>query len=247
MKEKIYTIPINEAFEEDCECALCFLEKKLEKEAVEYTLGAAMMEPDFRILSNEKGFCNKHYGMLFSKQNKLSLSLILDTHLEELIINLKQFKKDISKANDSKFSFLNKKDNSPCKILSDELSKKECTCVICDKINNTTKRYIDTLFHIWKSDNSFREKVLSHKGFCMRHFNILIKESATYLSKSDSNEFIRLIYNKQIEELSRIQEDIHKFTLKFDYRNKDMLLGDAQTAPIRTIEKISGYILENNS
>ena len=84
MREKIYTIPLNEAYETDCECPLCLLEKKIESEAVEYTLGAAMMEPDFRIESNEKGFCNKHYSMLFSKPNKLSLALVLETHLLEL-------------------------------------------------------------------------------------------------------------------------------------------------------------------
>ena len=41
MKEKIYTIPINEAVESDSECPFCLIEKKLEKESIEYTLGAA--------------------------------------------------------------------------------------------------------------------------------------------------------------------------------------------------------------
>ena len=31
MKEKIYTIPVTEAFGEDCECPLCLLESKLER------------------------------------------------------------------------------------------------------------------------------------------------------------------------------------------------------------------------
>ena len=69
MKEKIYTIPVNEAFSEDCECPLCHLEKKLESDAVDYTLGAAMMEPDYRILSNELGFCRRHCSMLIRKHN----------------------------------------------------------------------------------------------------------------------------------------------------------------------------------
>ena len=29
MKEKIYEIPVNEAFEQDCECPICILEKNL--------------------------------------------------------------------------------------------------------------------------------------------------------------------------------------------------------------------------
>ena len=55
MKETIYTIPLNESFDTDCECPLCVLKDRLETESVEYALGAAMMEPDFRIESNKKG------------------------------------------------------------------------------------------------------------------------------------------------------------------------------------------------
>ena len=49
MKEQIYTIPVNEVYDTDCECPLCELEKKLEKETLDYALGAAMMEPEFRM------------------------------------------------------------------------------------------------------------------------------------------------------------------------------------------------------
>ena len=84
MKEQIYTIPVNEVYDTDCECPLCELEKKLEKETLDYALGAAMMEPEFRMESNEKGFCNHHCSMLFGMSNKLALSLVLDTHLEEI-------------------------------------------------------------------------------------------------------------------------------------------------------------------
>ena len=69
MKEQIYTIPVNEVYDTDCECPLCELEKKLEKETLDYALGAAMMEPEFRMESNEKGFCNHHYSMLFGMSN----------------------------------------------------------------------------------------------------------------------------------------------------------------------------------
>ena len=93
MKEQIYTIPVNEVYDTDCECPLCELEKKLEKETLDYALGAAMMEPEFRIESNEKGFCNYHCSMLFGMSNKLALSLVLDTHLEEIRKKLDTLKK----------------------------------------------------------------------------------------------------------------------------------------------------------
>ena len=35
MKEKIYTIPITESYEQDSECPFCFIEKNLENDAVD--------------------------------------------------------------------------------------------------------------------------------------------------------------------------------------------------------------------
>ena len=34
MKEQLYTIPVNEVFESDCECPLCKMKEQLEKNAL---------------------------------------------------------------------------------------------------------------------------------------------------------------------------------------------------------------------
>lgn len=235
MKEKIYTIPLNEAFETSCECPLCKLEQQLEQEAVDYTLGAAMMEPDFRIESNEKGFCNHHYSLLFSQKNKLSLALILETHLQEIIEKL-----DSLKTNPEKSAFLKKPTNN-------KLFNSCSSCIVCDKINNTMERYIDVFFYMWSKDENFKNKVLKSKGFCLKHFETLFKNAYKYLNKNEAQNFLNILKDKEKDELMRIHEDIHKFTLKFDYRNKDMDWGTAIDAPIRTVEKLSGYINQENN
>ena len=57
MKEKLYTIPVNDAFKEDCECPLCNIYKKLEQEALEYTLRpSTYMTDDRRLESDKVGF-----------------------------------------------------------------------------------------------------------------------------------------------------------------------------------------------
>lgn len=38
MKEKIYTIPINEAFEQECGCPLCLIEKSLKQRRLNMNL-----------------------------------------------------------------------------------------------------------------------------------------------------------------------------------------------------------------
>ena len=61
LKETIYTIPVTDAFNMPCECPICILEKKLEDNTIESTLGASMMEPNARMESNKKGYCKKHF------------------------------------------------------------------------------------------------------------------------------------------------------------------------------------------
>lgn len=246
MKEQIYTIPVNEAYDIDCECPLCELEKKLEFEAVEYTLGAAMMEPDFRIISNEQGYCSHHYSMLFDMPNKLPLALILETHLEELRKKLGDFKKKADTIGKSKGGMFKKGgENKFSSDISDILNSVSEGCVICDKINCTMEHYADVLLYMWAKDNEFKEKFDKSKGVCLKHMKLLCDMSQKSLSKSQSAQFLSALFSKQLSELERIQAEIHRFTLKFDYRNKDMDWGNAQDAPIRTIEKISGFIKNN--
>ena len=71
--EKIYTIRITEAMNQKCGCPLCTVEDKLDADELKRILGAAMMEPDVRIKTNEQGFCENHLERLLGMSNKLSL------------------------------------------------------------------------------------------------------------------------------------------------------------------------------
>lgn len=243
MKEKIYTIPVNEAYEKDCECPLCELEKQLENEAVQYALGAAMMEPDYRMESNETGYCRRHFSQMFASPNKLPLALVLETHLEELRKKLSKFDKD-ARSLEKQGGGLFKKSGVSKTIeeLEGILTKTEKECMVCNKINHTMERYIDVLLYMWSKDEAFKAKFDNSKGVCLHHFNMLAKNCTKSLKDSEARAFMAALIKKENKELERLQEEIHKFTLKFDYRNRDMELGTAEDAPVRTIEKISGYI-----
>ena len=84
MRERIYTIPVNMAFEKKCGCPFCTLENELEHNEVDSIMGASMMEPDIRIQTNKLGFCNRHFNMMFGMKNRLGLGLILESHLDKL-------------------------------------------------------------------------------------------------------------------------------------------------------------------
>lgn len=239
MEEKIYTIPINEAFESDCSCPMCLIEKRLEDEAVEYALGAAMMEPDYRIESNEKGYCRRHFSQMRKSPNKLSLALVLETHLDEVIRKLGENEKAVSSLN--KHGLFKKNVLADVtKSISDILDDTEHRCVVCDKVNSTMNRYCSVLLYMWKKDEAFRKK-FSERGICLRHSRMLFDFAEKELSGTYAKEFVKILFEKQQQELIKRRELVHKFTLKFDYRCRDMELGEARTAVTDAIEKLCGY------
>lgn len=243
MKEKIYTIPVNDAYDTDCECPLCLLESRLEEQEVEYCLGAAMMEPDFRVDSNKTGYCRRHFSMMLDKPKKLPLALVLDTHLDDVRQTIDKLCDKAEKLSSAKRGLFNKNgtDKTAAELTS-FLTTLGDSCVICKKTAHTMDRYADVLLYMWAEDDAFREKFDRSKGVCLKHFKLLVDTLPKSLKGEKADSFLAALLKKEKQELKRIQEDIHKFTLKFDYRNQAMDWGTAKDAPLRTIEKLDGYI-----
>lgn len=228
MKEKIYEIPVNDAFNQDCECPICILERNLEKNTIEFVLGPAMMEPDYRILTNQKGFCHRHLRLLFQAQNKLPLSLILDTHIDEL-------NKLLSKTN-----LMGKAPQT--EPIKKKLEQVQQSCAACDKIEFIMEKYMDVIFYMWKKQPDFSKKIENSKGFCIPHFNRLLQQAPQFLSKKETSSFCLQLIALQKREMARIKEEIHWFTQKFDYKNEQQPWGNSKDAPIRTVEKLCGFL-----
>ena len=117
---------------------------------------------------------------------------------------------------------------------------RNAVCCLDDKIKETLTRYTEVFFYMWEKDSDLKEKILSSKGFCLPHYEFLCREAQVHLKNPD--DFLTPVYELQKKELLRIKEEIHHFTLKFDYRNKDLPWGNSQDAPKRTSEKLSSYI-----
>ena len=84
MRDTIYTIPLTDVFEPRDGCPLCRLYDILEQRCVEYIMGAAMMEPDVRVETNRLGFCRRHFDMMLARKNRLSIALMLESHLDHI-------------------------------------------------------------------------------------------------------------------------------------------------------------------
>ena len=73
MKEKLYTIPLNDAMNADDECPFCYIERNVEQDILDYVLGscASYMESDTRDATDKAGFCRMHYKKMFDYGNTL--------------------------------------------------------------------------------------------------------------------------------------------------------------------------------
>ncbi len=255
MKERIYTIPVSEAFRKDCECPMCLLEKKLEEDALEYTLGPSMMEPDSRIETNKKGFCSRHFARLYNLQkNRLALGLVIDTHLMEQNGVMKKMyddylpriKKEASSGTMEQAVQSLKKGKSQTvqfiQSLLDKLISMETSCTICEKINRNMEKFTDVILYLYFKEPDFREIFHSKKGFCLKHIKKLLEGSLKYLNGGRRSEFVLTLMSMELIHLDRIKEEVNWFTQKFDYKNQDAPWNNSQDAIPRSIEKITGPV-----
>ena len=255
MKEKIYTIPVTEAFEQDCECPMCLMEEKLEKEAVEYTLGPSMMEPDSRVETNKNGFCHKHFEMLHNlQQNRLALGLVIDTHLVEQNTRIQhlfdQAAPKLMKESQLNFgeALTNKFKNKPSETqklvqeLTELLDRLQVACTICRKLDYTMDKFIDVILYLYFKEPDFQRLFNTKKGFCLKHLKQLLEGTLKYLNAKQQAIFVHNLMTLQLPHMQRIQEEVNWFTKKFDYRYKDEPWHNSKDAIQRSIKKITGPV-----
>lgn len=232
MVESIYTIPLTEALDENCDCMFCYLEGKLEREQIEYALGAAMMEPDFRILSNEKGYCRHHIGMMARAKKALPLALVLDTRCAEVI-------RALEGVDFSAKGGLFKKEKSAAEKLSEVTSKIDSTCLVCERIEKTMDKFTNTFWYLYNKEPDFRKRFLESNGVCMHHFAKLLS-ALENVSGSKKDVFAKEIYDLQMKILEREQEEVHGFTKQFDYRSDKGEWKVARDAHLSCAARLSG-------
>ncbi|TAH64529.1 MAG: hypothetical protein EWM47_12385 [Anaerolineaceae bacterium] len=238
MKEKLHTIPVNEAFDIDGECPVCNMRKELETKAIDFTMGPSYMEDDVRGETSRLGFCDKHIELLYKNQNRLGLSLILKSHLDRVI-------KDVEKLS-SRNARIEKpslfKKQSESSDLVSYIEGLDGSCYICEMIDRTFMRYIATIFYLYRQEESFRKKFRACKGFCNRHYSLLSKQAAKHISGEPLKDFIKELDSLYLDNMKRVRDDLDWFIDKFDYRYADEPWKNSKDALPRTINKTNSII-----
>ncbi|MCR5807819.1 MAG: DUF6062 family protein [Oscillospiraceae bacterium] len=230
MRESLLTIPISEVLEPCDGCPVCRMRDTLESRTVEYIMGAAMMEPDVRIETNRAGFCSTHFSQMLKQKNRLSLALMLQTHLETTSNEL----------------FSRKKLFEPKDKKKKALSRINESCFVCEKIDWGLERLLRTFFEVYSSDRSLFEK---QEYFCLPHYDLLTSAAPMYLKGKELEDFNALAAELVKKHINGLYEDVSKFCSMYDYRNtgKDADWGNSKDSIERSIKFLTSREAQNRS
>ena len=212
MAEQLYTIPINEAFEEYDGCPLCRLRRKLERQSLEYIMGAAMMEPDIRIVTNRLGFCREHFRTMLGMGSRLSLALMLESHLQYLWENTPEPDSRVP----GRLGRIRKYDGeSP----GSEMTARAKSCYVCARVTDFEKKCVSNVVYIYKKDPSFPDKLRAQPYFCLEHAGALLDAAKSELSEERYLALSRDLLSKTREDLEVLKRNITGFCRSFDHEN----------------------------
>lgn len=191
MRSDICSIPVEEVFEPKEGCPVCRMRNMLENRMAEYITGAAMMEPEVRKVTNEKGFCLRHYKMILSRKNRLSVALMLESHLKEME---KKIKSPVAKAETSH-------------------------CFVCDEVERNMTALISNTLKKYESDMEFRHLFEKQETLCLPHFYELCSAADKKMGRRFRGEFKSAAKELTLRSIESLHGDVKHFCDMFDYRN----------------------------
>lgn len=238
MKEKLYTMELNDALAAGDECCFCWLERKVEQENLDFVLGASYMERDIRDKTDRGGFCRHHTKMMYDYGNTLGNAWILKSRLEYLNRHLKEAMSQYAPKKSS--VFLKRKKDGEGNAVSDWIGGQEGSCYICDRIGTIYERVLDTFVRQLQKDPAFGERLMNGKGFCIHHFGAVCRACEAGMTEAEKSVWMPKLFSLMEKNLDRIQGDIDWLIEKFDYRNQDADWKESKDAVQRTMQKIKG-------
>ena len=117
----------------------------------------------------------------------------------------------------------------------------ECECPLCELYKKFESDNVS--YYLGPSLMQPENRIdTNDKGFCRRHFTMLLEGAQKYLGRSARKEFAQELIKLQLENMDRIEKDVNWFTKKFDYRFKDEPWKTSKDALERSIGKIVGNV-----
>lgn len=199
MQYQIQTAPIWDAYKTNDGCPLCSIFKARESRLVSQYLAENVMDPDFRVAVNNRGFCPEHTRALFAGQNKLGLALQLETRSAALCELLKKSPTDKKSA----------------AKLADTVNSHR-GCVICDALKEPMDRYCMTVAEMYDNESDFPE-LFAAARHCVEH-GVLLLYAAKYAGKKTAGYLYALTSGLR-RDLGKAETALRAFADCFDFRS----------------------------
>ncbi|MGN0775853.1 MAG: DUF6062 family protein, partial [Candidatus Ventricola sp.] len=174
MKYTLDTIPVLDAYKTGCECPLCKLRILCEDQYVDTMLASAYMEPEWRIRSNETGFCTRHFELMFDRRNRLGLALMTHTHMQEVIASLEKILSGGSAGRKSLLASLRSPGKADESSMPAKIRARMDGCVICEQVDKALERYAYTIAQLYFTNSEFKAQLEQSKGFCLPHLALVL-------------------------------------------------------------------------
>ena len=235
MKEKIYTIPVNDAYASPEPCPLCNLEPMNQK-LVDYYLGPALMEPDVGS-AQTKGILD-HISMNFTgEDNRLGLGLPCTPYWPHNRTINPLLSAGVPAAEPISQPPANFRETVT--DLADLIEQRMDSCVICDRLDCDGSLHRRD-FYRYFVDSTFKNRFDNGDGYCLRHLVLLLRGAARHLNRRQASELLQSLAVMQNRSMETLRDDVEWFTLKFDYRNHHKDWKNSKDALPRAIAKLSG-------
>ena len=228
---KLEISKVHDAYAGGGECPLCTLREGAEETYLRSFQHSRVMEPRVRVKTNESGFCPDHYRKLYARENKLGLGLVVHTHLQEKLPELRAaFQAMRATGRRSR-----KADEAAA-----SLERLHDRCFICDLLREDLDRYAFTILFLWSKDADFMPKFRSSQGFCLVHFLSVLAKARTMLRADRVERWLDDAVTLMTDSLERLERELDAFTQLHHDDNRSLGTDEERTALARTLQKLAG-------
>ena len=129
--------------------------------------------------------------MILSRKNRLSVALMLESHLKEME---KKIKSPVAKAETSR-------------------------CFVCDEVERNMTALISNTLKKYESDMEFRRLFEKQETLCLPHFYELCSAADKKMGRRFRGEFKSAAKELTLRSIESLHGDVKHFCDMFDYRN----------------------------
>jgi hypothetical protein len=114
------------------------------------------------------------------------------------------------------------------------------SCSVCNKINKQMNNAIENLVYLLNTEKDFEESFFNIGELCAEHFSLVLSACEKELGSSHGGSLAKKLCDMQTEFLNELKNNLHDFTISFDYRSKNQELSEKAKSSVADAVKYIG-------